>query len=215
MQVQVARIGKPHGIRGEVTVQLFTDEPEERFAAGAELGVEPATPLAPRGVLTVSGSRWNKSILVVRFAELTSRNDAEALRDHRLSVESEDTEAEEGFYEHELVGLEVYAVEDPEQTELGEPVGRVTALQTGAAQDLLHLELADGAPALVPFVEEIVPEVDLGEGRVVICPPPGLLGLQEEGDAEDDDAAEAAGDDDAVPDAEDGPEAAPDRGDRA
>ena len=200
MQVQVARIGKPHGIRGEVTVQLFTDEPEERFAAGAELDVEPATPLAPRGVLTVAGSRWNKSILVVRFAELTSRNDAEALRDHRLSVESEDTEAEDGFYEHELVGLAVYAVEDPEQAELGEPVGRVTALQTGAAQDLLHLELADGAPALIPFVEEIVPEVDLEEGFVVICPPPGLLGLQEDDDAEG---------------AENGSEAAPDSGDRA
>ncbi|WP_129658714.1 ribosome maturation factor RimM [Rothia halotolerans] len=203
MQVQVARIGKPHGIRGEVTVQLFTDEPEERFAAGAALGVEPATPLAPRGVLTVAGSRWNKSILVVRFAELSSRNDAEALRNHRLSVESEDTEAEEGFYEHELVGLEVYAVEDPEQAELGEPVGRVAALQTGAAQDLLHLELADGAPALIPFVEEIVPEVDLEEGRVVICPPPGLLGLQkdeEEGSSEGE---------------EGGSEAASDRGDRA
>ncbi|MCP3427023.1 ribosome maturation factor RimM [Rothia sp. AR01] len=190
MQVQVARIGKPHGIRGEVTVQLFTDDPGSRFAAGAELSVEPASPLAPGGRLTVSTSRWNKSILVVRFREVATRNDAEALRDHRLSVESEEVEEdEEGYYEHELEGLDVFVVEDPEQAELGDPVGRVTGLQTGAAQDLLRLELADGAEVLVPFVEEIVPEVDLDAGRVVVCPPPGLLELNEEQPGADSDVS--------------------------
>ena len=73
MQVQVARIGKPHGIRGEVTVQLFTDAPEERFAPGATLDIEDfdanslVGAIAPAGVLTVAGSRWNKKILVVGF----------------------------------------------------------------------------------------------------------------------------------------------------
>ena len=204
MQVQVARIGKPHGIRGEVTVQLFTDDPGSRFAAGAELSVEPASPLAPGGRLTVSTSRWNKSILVVRFREVATRNDAEALRDHRLSVESEEVEEdEEGFYEHELEGLEVFVVEDPEQAELGDPIGRVTGLQTGAAQDLLRLELADGTEVLVPFVEEIVPEVDLDAGRVVVCPPPGLLELNEEQPGADADP-DADADADAGPDANTG-----------
>ena len=90
MQVLVARIGKPHGIRGEVTVQLYTDTPEERFAVGERLSIEnftaksPAAAIAPAGELTVAASRWNKKILVVRFEEISNRNQAEELRDTRL-----------------------------------------------------------------------------------------------------------------------------------
>jgi 16S rRNA processing protein RimM len=77
---------------------------------------------------------------------------------------------DEGFYEADLVGLAVVATD-------GAQLGTVTALQTGAAQDLLVVELAGGGEALVPFVEAIVPEVDLERGRVVLDPPPGLLEL--------------------------------------
>lgn len=186
MQVQAARIGKPHGIRGEVTVQLFTDDPETRLAVGSVLGVEPPTPLAPQGRLTIAGAKWNKNILVLRFAEVADRNDAESLRNHYLVLDTDEAEETEGYYEHELVGLPVYAVSDPEDQELGEPVGTVAGLRTLPSQDLLVVELHDGREALVPFVEEIVPEVDLEERRVVLTPPPGLLDLN----AED---AEAAG----------------------
>ncbi len=178
VKVHVARIGKPHGIKGEVTVQLYTDTPESRLVKGATFAVEPAHPLAPRGTLTVSSARWNKSIMVLGFDEVRTRNDAESLRDHRLVMDTEVEDDEtDGYYEHELEGLDVYVVDTPEQTELTEPVGVVAGLQTMPTQDLLLVTLQDGTEALVPFVEDIVPDVDLDQGFVVLCPPPGLLSL--------------------------------------
>ncbi|GER21950.1 ribosome maturation factor RimM [Zafaria cholistanensis] len=172
MRLQVARIGKPHGIRGEVTVQVMTDAPEERFLPGTELIVEPAK----LGTLTVAGARWNKDILLLAFKEVRDRNTAETLRGAQLFVDAEDDEDDEdAWYEHELEGLDVRVD--------GASVGKVTGLRTHAAQDLLIVEAADGAEVLVPFVEEIVPEVDLEGGFVVVTPPPGLFELNRD-DAE-------------------------------
>ena len=167
MDLQVARIGKPHGIRGEVTVQLFTDAPEERFEPGAVFRVEPAA----QGPLTVVSARWNKDILVLGFKEVPDRNAAELLRGAKLFIESDDTGDDDGdaWYEHELVGLEARVGD--------EVVGTVSALRTMTVQDLLVIERADGEEILVPFVEEIVPEVNVEAGFVVLTPPEGLLEL--------------------------------------
>lgn len=180
MKLQVARIGKPHGIRGEVTVQVFTDDPETRFAPGAELLAEPES----NGPLTVASARWNKRILVVGFAEVGDRNRAEELRDTRLFVETEEEDEPddgEGYYEHDLEGLEAFVD--------GRSVGTVSELITGSAQDLLVIARPDGSEALVPFVEQIVPVVDLEAGRIELTPPPGLLELA---DADADAGAEPA-----------------------
>jgi 16S rRNA processing protein RimM len=165
MDLQIARIGKPHGIRGEVTVQLFTDAPEERFEPGASFTVEPPG----LGPLTVSSARWNKEILVVGFAEITDRNGAEALRGAQLFIDAEEagTGEDDAWYEHELVGLQVRVGDDV--------VGRVSGLRTMSAQDLLTVELTGGEAALVPFVTDIVPEVNVAGGYVLLTPPPGLL----------------------------------------
>jgi len=167
MQLQVARIGKPHGIRGEVTVQVLTDAPESRFVPGTEFLVEPAK----LGPLTVRSARWNKDILLLGFEEIADRNAAEVIRGAKLFVETEelDDDDEEGWYEHELVGLEARVG--------SQVVGRVTALNTLPAQDLLVIEGADGREILVPFVEEIVPEVNPDGGYVLLVPPPGLFEL--------------------------------------
>lgn len=168
MKLQVARIGKPHGIRGELTVQLFTDDPEARFAPGAVLETEPAAV----GALTVTSARWNKAILVVGFAEVRDRNRAEELRGTTLFVETsgeEEVDDSEGWYEHDLQGLK--ALVD------GAAIGEVSALITGTAQDLLVVTRPDGTEVLVPFVEEIVPEVDVEAGHILLTPPPGLLEL--------------------------------------
>ena len=167
MDLQVARIGKPHGLRGEVTVQLFTDAPEERFEPGAIFRVEPAA----QGPLTVSSARWNKDILVLGFEEVPDRNAAELLRGAKLFIESDETADDGGdaWYEHELVGLEARVGSDV--------VGRVTGLRTMTVQDLLIIERSDGEEILVPFVEEIVPEVDVEAGFVLLTPPEGLLEL--------------------------------------
>ena len=220
MQVLVARIGKPHGIRGEVTVQLYTDTPEERFAVGERLSIEnftaksPAAAIAPAGELTVAASRWNKKILVVRFEEISNRNQAEELRDTRLMYDvPESNDDEEGFYEQELLDLPVFLGErlDDDVHPLVEEnpealVGTVSGLQTMPAQDLLSITLSDehgGEEILVPFVEEIVPEIVLTTeeetGYIILTPPPGLIDLSEaesaHSDAElpEDSAEEEAG----------------------
>ncbi|MBT2513065.1 ribosome maturation factor RimM [Arthrobacter sp. ISL-30] len=178
MQLQVARVGKPHGIRGEVTVQVLTDAPEDRFVPGTAFVVEPAK----AGPLTIKSARWNKDILLLGFEEVADRNRAEELRGARLFVETEELEDndEEGWYEHELVGLEARV-----GTQV---VGRVKALNTMPAQDLLVIEDQDGKEILIPFVEEIVPEVNTEEGYIVLTPPTGLFELNTDegvaGDAE-------------------------------
>ena len=189
--VRVARIGKPHGIRGEVTVQVFTDDPDARFAPGERLVVRDGAPGLP-AELTVTRARWNKQILVVGFAESPDRNVAETLRGAQLFAVPAAPEESDEWYEEDLVDLEV-RVE-------GERVGVVTALTTGAVQDLLHVAL-DGVEeeALVPFVEEIVPEIDPEAGVLVLTPPPGTPppGLLELATGEDEGAADGPTDADA------------------
>ncbi len=167
MEVLVARIGKPHGIRGEVTVQLFTDAPEDRFEPGAVFRAEGIA--LPE--LTVTKARWNKDTLIVAFEQVPDRNTAETLRGGTLFIDSDttDDEDDDAWYEHELVGLDV--------RHEGNVVGKVTALRTMTVQDLLVVELADGHEVLVPFVGEIVPEVNPEEGFVTVNPPAGLFEL--------------------------------------
>lgn len=172
IEVVVGRIGKPHGIRGEVTLDVRTDEPERRFAPGTTLRAE-----APAGAdrrpssLTVARARWHQSTLLVTFEELTDRNAAEAARGtvlHATIGLDETPDDPEEFYDHQLVGLDVVDVD-------GTPLGTVKALVHGSAQDLLTVRTADGRDALVPFVTALVPEVDLEAGRVVVADRPGLV----------------------------------------
>ncbi|MBT2548001.1 ribosome maturation factor RimM [Arthrobacter sp. ISL-65] len=172
MQLQVARIGKPHGIRGEVTVQVLTDAPEDRFVPGTEFVVEPAS----AGPLTVRSARWNKDILLLGFEEIQTRNEAETFRGAKLFIETEELDEDdddEGWYEHELVGLEARV-----GTRV---VGKITALNTMPVQDLLVVETTDGKEILIPFVEQIVPEVNTEGGYVLLTPPAGLFEINEEG----------------------------------
>ena len=169
MQVVVARIGKAHGLRGEVTVQVLTGDPDERFVPGVTF----ATESAAAGPLVLRSARDNNGILLLGFEKTGDRTGAEALRGVKLLADVlADDGDEETWYERDLVGLRAVSVG-------GVDVGEVTALESRPAQDLLVLRLADGREALVPFVTAIVPEVDIEGGRVVLDPPPGLLGLDE------------------------------------
>jgi 16S rRNA processing protein RimM len=175
-EVVVGRIGKPHGVRGEVSVELRTDEPDRRFAPGAVIrtmapqGGEPHGPGRP-DALTVRSTRWHQSRLLVAFEELGDRNEAEAARGLLLAVEVDPAELPEDpeeYYDHQLVGLVVV-------TSGGLSVGEVTGVVHGPAQDLLSVRAGDGREILVPFVVQLVPEVDLDAGRVVVADTPGLL----------------------------------------
>jgi 16S rRNA processing protein RimM len=171
IEVVVGRIGKPHGIRGEVTVELRTDEPERRFAVGTTLRAE-----RPRGAasawpeLTVTATRWHQTTLLVRFEEVDERTTAEAARGillHSTVSPDESPDDPEEFYDHQLVGL---AAEDVD----GRALGEVTGVLHGA-QDILQIRATDGRDTLVPFVAALVPEVDVPGGRVVVADRPGLV----------------------------------------
>ena len=172
IDVLVGRIGKPHGIRGDVTVDVRSDEPERRFAAGAVLAVQapPGSAITLRE-LTVANARWHQTTLLVRFEEISDRSTAEAVRGvllHATIPAGESPEDPDEFYDHQLVGLAAY-------DEDGAALGDVTGLVHGGAQDLLTVRTPDGRDALVPFVKVLVPEVDLAGGRVVIADRPGLV----------------------------------------
>ncbi|MER7367410.1 ribosome maturation factor RimM [Nonomuraea wenchangensis] len=166
MQLVVGRIGRPHGVRGEVTVEVRTDEPERRFAVGASIATDPAG----SGPLVVAGRRWHKGILLVMFEGVTDRDVAEDLRGTMLVIDSAEVEPTgdpDEFHDHQLIGLAV-------ETVAGEPVGEVEdVLHHG--QDLLVVRREGQDEALIPFVKALVPEVDLAGGRLVVDPPEGLL----------------------------------------
>lgn len=172
IDVVVGRIGKPHGIRGEVTVDVRTDSPEVRFALGEVLRVVPPKGASlPWRTLTVRAARWHQGILLLGFEEFADRNAAETARGIVLEVTLDETEAPEDpeeFYEHQLRGLEVRNLD-------GEVIGAVTGLVPGAAQDLLAVKATDGRATLVPFVEALVPTVDVAAGHVVVADRPGLV----------------------------------------
>ncbi len=174
-EVVVARIGKPHGLRGEVTVQLHTDDPETRFAVGATLATQATAGTGVPRALTIRSTRVHQGVWLLGFDEIPDRTGAESLRGTRLFIDayaaaSAAEDEDDAWYEDELVGLTAV---DP----AGDALGEVTGLRTGAAQDQLVLRLTGGTEALVPFVEAIVPEVDVEGGRVVVDAPPGLLEL--------------------------------------
>ncbi len=174
--VVIARIGKPHGLRGEVTVQLHTDLPERRFADGAVLATQADPGSGVPRTLTVRSTRVHQGVWLLAFEEVADRTGAEGLRGTRLVMDPDDAavvadDDEDTYAEADLVGLTVV---DPSGSTLGEVAG----LQLGAAQDRLVVRLTDGREGLVPFVAALVPEVDIAGGRVVLDAPPGLFDLE-------------------------------------
>lgn len=172
IEVVVGRIGKPHGLRGEVTVDVRTDEPDRRFTVGARLRAQAARGAA--GIpahLTVASTRWHQGVLLAGFEEAGDRTAAEGLRGTVLHVtlDPEETpEDPEEFYDHQLLGLAVHDLG-------GALIGTVSGVVHGGAQDLLQVKATDGRDTLVPFVSALVPEVDLAGLRVVVADRPGLV----------------------------------------
>lgn len=167
MQLVVGRIGRAHGIKGEVTVEVRTDEPELRLAPGSVLATDPAS----AGPLTVATGRVHSGRLLLRFEGVPDRTAAEALRNTLLiadvdpDVQPEDPDE---FYDHQLIDLDVVTAD-------GTEVGRIAEISHLPHQDLLVVRRPDGREVLIPFVGEIVPEIDLEAQRVVVTPPPGLI----------------------------------------
>ncbi|WP_406052866.1 ribosome maturation factor RimM [Kribbella sp. NBC_00889] len=167
MLVTVGRLGRAHGIKGEVGVDVRTDEPDLRFADGATLVTDSKVPRK----LTVEASRWHSGRLLVKFAGVADRTGAEQLRNLFVQAEvDEDARPEdpEEYYDRELVGLAV-------RTSDGAEAGDVIDVVHLPSQDLLEIRRPAGNAVLVPLVEELVPEINLDKQYVVVADRPGLL----------------------------------------
>ncbi len=157
----MGRVGKPHGVEGEVYVLPLSDDPA-RFEPGAELLHDDGR------ALTVRSSRRHRDRLLVAFDESVTRADAERLRGALYVPPDRLRELDEGeYWEGDLVGCRVALPG-------GEPVGEVTEVVAGRSQDLLAVSTRAGE-RLIPLVKEIVTGVDVEARRVTIDPPDGLL----------------------------------------
>jgi 16S rRNA processing protein RimM len=173
MDVVVGRIGRPHGIKGDVSVEVRTDDPEGRMAPGTTVRTDPES----AGPLTIEDGRVHSGRLLLHFAGYDDRSAAERLRGVLLvaDVDPEERPADpEEFYDHQLVGLEV-------RTVAGDPVGELSEVLHLPGQDVLSVRTPDGREVLVPFVAEIVPTVDVDARVIEVDPPPGLLGDEPDG----------------------------------
>jgi 16S rRNA processing protein RimM len=168
-ELVVGRVAKAHGVTGELAVDIHTDEPDARFAPDATLKAKLRD--GTRRALHVAATRKHNDRLLIRFAEVLTRDVAETLRGALLLVDVADlppSEDPDEFYPHELEGLGAQLAD-------GTPVGTVAEVASSPGGDLLVLNLSDGREVLVPFVRAIVPEVDIPGRRVVLDPPEGLL----------------------------------------
>lgn len=166
VEVFVATVGRAHGIKGEVGVELRTDSPELRFTKGAQLRIDGTAQM-----LTVAGTRWHGEKLLVRFVGFNDRTSVEAIRGAVLGSmvpADEPTRDSSEFYDRQLIGLRVL-------DDVGAEVGQVVEVSHLPGQDLLVIATADGE-RMVPFVRALIPVVDLEDGYLQLAAVDGLLG---------------------------------------
>ncbi|MFD0704400.1 ribosome maturation factor RimM [Alloscardovia venturai] len=185
--LRVCRIGRAQGLKGEVNVRIFTDDPARRFAPGTVLVTKDGREY------TVKRSRNFKNRWIVLFDAINDRNDSEALNGLDLFIPKDEptetshasnSDEEDAWFLDDLVDLEVLLVDDSEAARKADydgvdahPIGRVSGVFNNTAQDLLEIRLESGKKSLIPFVEQIVPIVDVDEDYILIDPPAGLLDL--------------------------------------
>jgi 16S rRNA processing protein RimM len=173
--IVVGRIGKAHGVRGDVTIDVRTDVPERRFTTGARLDRSGGGP-----GLVVADARWHSGRLLVRFEGVADRDMAESLRGVVLTIDADsagdaaepDEPDDDGefWWDRDLVGLRALTPD-------GNSLGEVTGVVHTPAGELLAIGRPDGGEHLVPFVRDIVPTVDPPGGHLVVDAPPGLFDL--------------------------------------
>ena len=159
MKLNVGRIGRAHGILGEATIEVRTDEPQTRFAIGAQL-------ITDHGNLVVTSARVHNGILLLGFKGITDRNAVEKLRNTLLYAEvniDQPSENEDDYHIHQLIGLTAVLAD-------GSNYGTVADVLNLPAQDCLVINTETGE-VLIPFVRQLVPTVDLYRKLIVVNPP--------------------------------------------
>ncbi|MGJ5177837.1 ribosome maturation factor RimM [Bradyrhizobium oligotrophicum] len=174
----VARIGAAHGVRGEVRLWTFTEDPL------AVLQYGPLTTKDASRAFEVAKAREAKDHLVASFKGVTDRNAAERLNGLELYVPRDrlpETDDDE-YYHADLIGLAA-------ETSAGAPLGRVLAIHNFGAGDIIEIAPPSGSTLLLPFTNAVVPTVDLAGGRVIIELPSEIEGEDEAASDQDDAAA--------------------------
>ncbi len=162
MQLVVGRIGRAHGVLGEATIEVQTDDPDIRFQIGNKLTLDDGKQL------TIRSSRWHNQILLLAFDGVTDRNQIEELRDQLISSDVDlDSLAPGEYHFQQLIGCEVFQ-------QNGELIGAVDEIVKLPGQDLLSVSRA-GAQVLIPMVKQIIIEIDVSAKKIVVNPPEGLL----------------------------------------
>lgn len=160
MRLLVGRIGRAHGILGEATIEVRTDDPDARFAVGQKLETD------THGVLTITSGRVHNGILLLGFTGYTDRNQIEKLRNTLLYADVDINEAREDsddYHVLQLIGCQAFL-------ENGDLFGEVTDVINLPSQDLLAIKTLENE-VLIPFVRQLVPIVDITAKRVVVVPP--------------------------------------------
>jgi 16S rRNA processing protein RimM len=179
-KLRVGRLVKAHGLKGAIKLELYTDSPDQRFTPGQvlELQVPENSEWFGKSIKVIELRFYNQS--PVLFLEgIDDRSKAETLIKAILLIETDVDalpEEPEAWYDHQLVGLKALVG--------SEVVGTVARVDHLPAQDLLAIETANGE-VLVPFVKQIVPEVNVALGQVTLTPPEGLFELNMEAGAKD------------------------------
>ena len=160
MRLLVGRIGRAHGILGEATIEVRTDDPDIRFAIGAIVNTD------KHGDLTIVSGRVHNGILLLGFKGITTRNQVEELRNEMLYSDvdiNESTGDDDEYHVLQLIGCMTFL-------ESGQEYGEVSDVINLPGQDLLAIKTQDGE-SLIPFVHQLVPEVDVKNKRIVVIPP--------------------------------------------
>lgn len=169
-RLRVGRLTKPHGLKGAIKLELFTDNPEQRFRPGAvfSLQVPEESPWFGK-TITIRELKWFNDQPVGFFDEVPDRTAAESIVKAILWIDQAEAESfiePDAWYGHQLVGLDVRRD--------GVKVGTLAEVQHLPAQDLLLVKTPTG-DVLVPFVAAIVPEVNVEGGYITVTPPLGLF----------------------------------------
>ncbi len=173
VELVVGRVAKSHGVKGEVVVDVRTDEPELRFAPNTVLrGRKPREKELTD--YTVEAARDHSGRLLLRIEGIATREAADALRGTLFVIDSADvapSDDPDEFYDHELEGLSVTLAD-------GTPVGTVREVLHSAAGEMLAITAPDEREILVPFVAAIVTSVSVADRVIEIDPPEGLLNVE-------------------------------------
>lgn len=161
----VGKLRKPHGVRGEIKMTVWTEFPE-RLTPGVSLFI--GDDFLPVTIRTV---RWHNEDLLIAFEGIMDRNQAGEFRNQVINRSAEDVpELSEGeFYLHDLLGLQVI------REDSGDTLGEVIDFIETGANDVYVVQAEDGSETLIPAIDDVIKEIDLEKGIILITPLPGLL----------------------------------------